>query len=80
MLVAGLAPVMRSPAHNAPDNELDDDCSIDEVERLDYADQEPEPLPFPTPTGVLGPMAQFLWDMSDFMALKKFCIGPFMHF
>jgi hypothetical protein len=36
---------------------LDDDCPMDKNEGLDYADQEP--LPFPTPTGVLGPIPQF---------------------
>jgi hypothetical protein len=54
MLVAELAPVMCPPAHNAPDNELDE-------------------LPFPTPTGVLGPWDEWrssslnLSDMPDFM-------------
>ena len=56
---------MRNPARDAPDNELDDDCSMDEDERLDYADQQP--LHLPTPTGVFGPMEQFLSDMSDFL-------------
>jgi hypothetical protein len=56
---------VRNPARDAPDNELDDDCSMDEDERLDYADQQP--LHLPTPTGVLGPMAQFLSDMPDFL-------------
>ena len=56
---------MRNPARDAPDNELDDDCSMDEDERLDYADQQP--LHLPTPTGVFGPMAQFLSDMPDFL-------------
>ena len=56
---------MRNPARDAPDNELDDDCSMDEDERLDHADQQP--LHLPTPTGVLGPMAQFLSDMPDFL-------------
>ena len=56
---------MRNPARDAPDHELDDDCSMDEDERLDYADQQP--LHLPTPTGGLGPMAQFLSDMPDFL-------------
>ena len=56
---------MRNPARDAPDNELDDDCSMDEDERLDYADQQP--LHLPTSTGVFGPMAQFLSDMPDFL-------------
>jgi hypothetical protein len=45
--------------HNHPDNELYDDRKIDEDEHHDYADDQ-EPLPFPTPTGVLGPLVQFL--------------------
>ena len=56
---------MHNPARDAPDNELDDDCSMDEDERLDHADQQP--LHLPTPTGVFGPMAQFLSDMPDFL-------------
>jgi hypothetical protein len=44
---------------------LDDESPIDEDERLDYADQEP--FPFPTSTGELGPMAQFLLEMPDIM-------------
>ncbi len=32
---------MHNPARDAPGNELDDDCSMDEDERLDYADQQP---------------------------------------
>ncbi len=39
---------------------------MDGDEHLDYTDQEP--LPFPTPTAVLGPMAQFL---SDCLALLR---------
>ena len=38
---------------------------MDEDERLDYTVQQP--LHLPTPTGVLGPMAQFLSDMPDFL-------------
>jgi hypothetical protein len=38
MLVAGQVPVMCCPAHNAHDIELDDDCSMDEDESLDYVD------------------------------------------
>ncbi len=56
---------MRNPARDAPDHDLHDDCSMDEDERLDHADQQP--LHLPTPTGVLGPMAQFLSDMPDFL-------------
>jgi hypothetical protein len=41
------------------------DAPKNEDEHLDYADQEP--LPFPTSTGELGPMAQFLLEMPDFM-------------
>ncbi len=54
---------MRIPARDAPDNDLDGDRPMDE-EYLNYADQEP--LHLPTPTGVLGPMAQFLLDIPDF--------------
>jgi hypothetical protein len=69
---------MCSPARNAPDHELDDDCLMDEDELLHYADQKS--LPFPTPTEVLGPTEQFLSDMPDFTALKKVCRGRLMHF
>jgi hypothetical protein len=58
MLTAGPVPVARPPARQDPDNDLDDEHPMDEDERLDYADQEP--FPFPTSTGELGPMAQFL--------------------
>ncbi len=55
MLMAGPDPVVHppSPACHASDNDLNDDCQMDEDERLDYADQEP--LPFPSP--MLGPKA-----------------------
>jgi hypothetical protein len=53
------------PPSQDPDNDLDDEHPIDEDECFDIADQEP--LPSPTLTGVLGPIAQFLLDMSDFM-------------
>ncbi len=43
---------MRNPVQDAPDHELDDDCSMDEDERLDYTDQQP--LHLLTPTGVRG--------------------------
>jgi hypothetical protein len=49
---------VRNPAREAPDNDLDDDRPMDEDERVNYADQQP--LHHSTPTGVLGPMAQFL--------------------
>ncbi len=48
----------RLSARQDPNNHLDDERPMDEDECLDYADQEP--LPFPTSTGELGPMAQFL--------------------
>jgi hypothetical protein len=50
-IVAGSAPVMCPPARNAAENELDDDCSMDMDEHLDYPDQEP--LSFPMLAGVL---------------------------
>jgi hypothetical protein len=65
MLTAGLDPVARPPAHQDQDNDLDDEHQVYKDEHLDYADQEP--LPFPTSTGELGPMAQFLLEMPDFM-------------
>ena len=50
--------VARPPARQDSNNYLDDERPMDEDECLDYADQEP--LPFPTSTGELGLMAQFL--------------------
>ncbi len=58
MLTAGPVPVACPPACQDPNNDLDDERPMDENERLDYADQEP--LAFPTSTGELGPIAQFL--------------------
>jgi hypothetical protein len=63
MLTAGLVPVVRPPASQDPDNDLDDEHPMDEDERLDNADLEP--FPFPASTGKLGPMVQFLWEMPD---------------
>ncbi len=63
---------MRNPARDAPDHDLDDDCPMDEDERLDFADQQP--LHHPTPTGVLEPMAQFLSDMPDFLEGIEECL------
>ncbi len=66
--MAGLVPVARPPACQDPYNDLDDEHRAtpkDEDEHLDYADQEN--LPFPISTGELGPMAQFLSEMLDFM-------------
>jgi hypothetical protein len=59
MLMAGQGPVVHPPARQVSDNDLDDELEhpMDEDEGLDFADQEP--LPYPTPTGVLGPMEQF---------------------
>jgi hypothetical protein len=54
MLTAGPVPVARQD----PYNDLDDEHPMDENALLDYADQEP--VPFPTSTCKLGPMAQFL--------------------
>ncbi len=66
MLTAGPVPIARPPARQDPDsNDFDDEHPMDEDERLDYADQEP--FPFPTSTGELGPMAQFLSEMPDIM-------------
>jgi hypothetical protein len=65
MLSAGPVPVAHPPACQDPNNDLDDEHPMDEDERLDYADQEP--FPFPTSTGELGPMAQFLMEMPDIM-------------
>ena len=56
--MTGPVPVARPPACQDTDNDLDDERPMDEDECLDYADQEP--LPFPTSTGELGLMAQFL--------------------
>ncbi len=50
--------VARPPARQDSNNYLDDERPMDEDECLDYADQVP--LPFPTSTGELGLMAQFL--------------------
>ncbi len=57
---------MHNPAQDAPVNDLDDDSPMDEDERLDYQYQS-IPLHLPTSTGVLGPMAHFLSDISDFL-------------
>jgi hypothetical protein len=65
MLTAGQVPVAHPPSRQDLNNDLDDELPMDEDEHLDYADQEP--LPFPTSTGELGPMAQFLSGMPDFM-------------
>ncbi len=47
MLMAGPDPVVcRPPAHQNPDNDLDDEHPMDEDECLDFADQEPLPFPF----------------------------------
>jgi hypothetical protein len=72
---------------NAPDNELDDDSSIDdsEDEHLHYADDaaDQEPLSFSTPTVQLA-----CWDewhgscqicMTLWKASVKVCIGLLMH-
>ncbi len=58
MLMAGQDPVVRAPARQDPKYDLDDEHPMDEDECLDFANQEP--LPSPTPTGVLGPTEQFL--------------------
>ncbi len=50
--------VARPPARQDSNNYLDDEHPMDGDECLDYADQEH--LPFPTSTGELGLMAQFL--------------------
>ncbi len=65
MLTAGPIPVVRPPASQDLDNDLDDEHQMDEDECLDYDDQEP--FPFPTSTGELGPMAQFLSEMPYIM-------------
>jgi hypothetical protein len=46
----------------------------DEDERLDYADQEPLPFPTSSSTGELGPIAQFLLVMPDFMEGIEECL------
>ncbi len=43
---------MSNPAQGAHDNDLDNDCPMDEDELLDYTDQQP--LHLPTLTGVRG--------------------------
>ncbi len=63
MLMAGPAPVVRPSASHYSYSDFDDDLPMDEDEHIDYADQEP--LILPTPTGVRGPMVQFLLDMPD---------------
>ena len=65
MLMAGQDHVARLPVKFAPDNDVDIERPMDEDERLDHADQAP--LPLPTPTGVLGPVAQILLDMAEFL-------------
>jgi hypothetical protein len=70
IFTAGPVPVARPPARQDPNNDLDDESPMDQDEHLDYADQGP--LPFPTSTGELGPMDQFLLEMPDFMeGIKK---------
>ncbi len=65
MLTAGQVSVVRPPAQQDSDNDLDDEHPMDQDEHLDYTDQEP--LPLLTSTGELGPMAQILFEMPDFM-------------
>ncbi len=43
--MAGQDPVVLSPAPQNSDNDLDDECPMDEDELLDFADQEPLPSP-----------------------------------
>ncbi len=43
--MAGPDPVVRPPASQNPNNDLDDELPMDEDERLDFADQEPLPSP-----------------------------------
>jgi hypothetical protein len=57
MLMAGQDPVVRPPASQDPKYDLDDEHPMDEDECLDFVQ---EPLPSPTPTGVLGPTEQLL--------------------
>ncbi len=45
MLMTGQDPVVRPPARQKSDNDLDDECPIDEDECLDFADQEPLTCP-----------------------------------
>ncbi len=79
MLMAGPVPVARPPAHQDSDNISDDERPMDKDERLDYADQEPSP--FPTSTGELGPLAQFLSEsLTLWKETKKVYRGPLIHF
>ncbi len=65
--LAGPVPVVRPPACQDADNNSDDSHTMDDDDRLDYADQDP-PSPIFHGNGDHGPMAMFLPGIADWIS------------